>query len=227
MEFLNKLCGHSLDFWIRFVQYLFAFYVETRYGFLYRSPEPWFNQALVREQCPGVIFHCSETHVLHKYGGFMKNLGLRAAMILETHSAEEAVMLRMMSEQIVLPVSGVKSRPPILQLILEDPDWDVLAEISKPLWSHRANEVKRRQDLRTITSLQKQIDRMNTVLEDHSETLSVDFIRNTTTFVNASYDEIDRIKNTSKVESRNASMARRQLQRKLMSYSVFSASSER
>ncbi len=199
--------------------YLFCFYVESRYGYLYRTAEPWFDTEVVANNCPGAVFHFSETHPIHKIGNHLKNFGLRACMVIEAEQESDAVLLRMLEDQIIRP--GVGKRPPVLQLVLKDPDWEALGKLCEPLDAHRATEYQRRGEHKATMTLQRQIDRMSDTVDDLQDLLSDGYTRQTDDFIMMSYDEIERIKEASKAASKKAAFARRALLKKLISYSIF------
>lgn len=203
------------------MSWLFCYYVETRYGCIYRFPNPWFNQEAILEACPGAIFHCSESHKIHAIGGFLKNFGLRTCMIIEVQSDAEAMVLRLMDDQVVSMDHSMKSKPPSLQLILENPDMKTLDELSQPLIEYKRGDAKRRSDNRACQTLQKQVDRVVMTIEDLEGSISTEFIEKASAFVDSSLQEIERIRNEGRVESRKATAARKALQKKLLSFSTY------
>lgn len=205
----------------RNVQYMSVWYVDSRYGYIYRTPEPWFNISVVNANCPSAIVHKSETHVLHTYGGYLKNFGLRTALLIEVASTEEAVLLRMLADQIVNQDHGTKSRIPSLQLILENPDWKALEELCEPLKAYKRLEPKRRGDVKGTNLLQKQIDRVNMTIDDLDGVICDAYREQTTKFIEDSYAEIERIRAETRTASRKATTARRHLTRKLLSHATF------
>lgn len=203
------------------MSWLFCYFVEPRYGIMYRDPEPWFNVKAIMDACPNVVFHTSETHVLHNIGAYLKNFGLRTCMIIEATSDADACMLRMMEDEIVVPQSLSSSKPPSLQLILQDPDFDELLKLSEPLLDYKKGDARRRENVKAITVLQKHNDRTSMALSDLDSSLSSDFLEQATIFMDVSHQEVERLQMQSRIESRKATAARKVLCRKLLSYSTF------
>lgn len=203
------------------MQYLFVFYIESQNGFLYKSPEPWFNEPFILASCPSAVFHTSETHLLHEYGDLLKNLGLRSSMIIETNDSDEALILRMIIDQVINVVPNARNKPPILQMILKDPEWDALAEVSAPLWSYRASGQKRLDDHLSSMLMQKQVDRLVDMVNDTSSSLSDRFLRDTQQYIESITDEIERIQKESRDLAKTISRARKALHKKLISYAIY------
>lgn len=189
---------------------------------MYRDPSPWFNVQLIQDSCPDVIFHCSETHQIHKIGGYLKNFGLRTCMILEATSASDACILKMLEDQIVATDHGNKCRPPSLQLILENPDFEELQKLSDPLEEYKQGDAKRRGNTKATMTLQKQIDRVMSTVEDLDVMLSPEYMEQAAIFVDNGYQEIERIRGIARSESRKATSARKTLQKRLLSKATFS-----
>jgi hypothetical protein len=206
------------------MSWMFCYYVESRYGYLYRDPAPWFNVDIVAANCPSAFFHCSETHIIHKLGGYLKNFGLRTCLIIETPREDEAVMLRLLGDQLINHNHGTKSRAPVLQLILENPDWNALEDVCQPLEAYKRLEGKRKDEIRATNLLQKQIDRITTTVEDLDGVVGDEYRDQTAKFIEASHSEIERIRSDGRASARTATSARRTLTRKLLSYSSYSLS---
>lgn len=203
------------------MSWFFVFYVDSRYGYVYREPDPWFNVPLITGNCPDTKFHLSETHHLHRIGGHLKNFGLRTALILETKQETEAVMLKLLLDEIIVNNNGSRSRPPILQLILQDPDFKKLSELCSPLEEIRKGEQKRRHDQKASAMVQKNIERLVMTVEEFDGSFSEEFLQSAETFIGSCNDEIERIRVESRTLSRKAATARRKLQRELLSYATF------
>lgn len=204
------------------MSWLFCYFVEARYGYIYREPSPWFNVNIVTDNCPDTIFHCSETHKIHKYGGYLKHFGLRTCMILEAKTEEDAVMLRMLEDQLVIPNTTMKARAPVLQLILNNPDYQALDALCEPIDAYKKDEYKRKGDIKATNVLQRQIDRVMMTVEDLRLAIGEDYIKQAGEFVDNSYAEIERIRKVNKSEAAKVAVARRSLRKKLLSYATFS-----
>lgn len=203
------------------MSWLFCYFVEARYGYIYRDPEPWFNTEVIANNCPDTVFHCSETHLIHKFGGYLKHFGLRTCMIIEAKTEEDAVMLRMFEDQLIMPNNGSKGRTPCLQIIFNNPDYDALATLCEPIEAYKKDEHRRRADLKATSALQRQIDRAMMTVEELRDSLSEEYIKYAGEFVDHSYDEIERLREAAAERSRKAGVARRALRRKLLTYATY------
>lgn len=143
-------------------------------------------------------------------------------MVIEVQDDADALLLRLISDDIVLPNPVTTSKPPVLQFILRDPDWKALDLICKPLELYKARELQRRDDNRVISSLQKCVDRMTSTMADLEEVLSDTYLSQSREFVDHSNIEIDRLHTSVKTASQEAKAARRALSKSLLNYSVFS-----
>jgi len=141
-------------------------------------------------------------------------------MILSTDSEAEAMMLRLLENDIINQPQG-KGRAPSLQMILKDPDFDELKKLCEPLDEYRNGEYSRKADTKYTNVIQRNVERLTATISDLDSMLSPEFMAQVDQFASHAYEEINRIRSANRSQSSKATVARKQLLNKLLSYAIY------
>lgn len=197
----------------------FIYYADANYLHSFADIEACFNSTWLANMCSDTVIHLPDDHRLHGIGRHLKNMGMRSAVILQTSNEHEAMMLQLMQNDVINQASD--KRPPVLQLVLKDPDFARLTQACIPLDEIRAEQDHSHDDLQNSNSIQRISLRLVTTVQDLGPSLSKSFEEASSVFVAACNTELTRIRELNRSLARRAGTERKKLLKELLSYATF------
>ena len=196
----------------------FIYYASSNYLHSFEDIESCFNKTWLANMCSDTIIHSPETHRLHEIGNRLRNNGLRTAIILQTENEHEAMVLQLMMNTVIQPQEKL---PPVLQLVLCDPDFARLTQVCMPLEELRIKQAQSRDDLQVSNNIQRVSLRLVRTVEDLGTSISPEFTTAASVFVDECSAELDRIQKNGRVIAKQSANERKKILRELMLYATF------
>jgi len=197
----------------------FIYYARDNYLHSFHDIAACFNRTLLANMCSDTIIHTPESHKLHDIGRHLKNMGLRSSIILQTENEHEALVLQLMLNDVIQQNSS--KSPPVLQMILQDPDFARLAQACIPLEDISAEQEYGRDNPQNSNIVQRISLRLAMSIEELGSDLSPQFVGASSVFIDACNDELNRIRETARSLARRAGNERKVLHKELLSYATF------
>ena len=202
--------------------WFFCFYITDKVGSCKPDPEKWFNVPLIKSTCPDVIFHLAETHPIHVLGKKLRIYGMQSSLILEVQSDDEAVILSLLGDELLRTQETML--PKILQLVLNNPDFEYLDSISQPMSEIKKEQAHLRNAEQLTAAIQRSTDRLIASINEFDVKASALFQHNLEIFVESCNTEISAIRTESRRIAKESSNQRKILLTALLSYATFVAS---
>jgi hypothetical protein len=197
----------------------FIYYARDNYLHSFHDITACFNQTWLANMCSDTIIHTPESHKLHDVGRHLKNMGMRSSIILQTDNEHEAMILQLMQNEVIH--SNSDKSPPVLQMILQDPDFARLAQACIPLDEIAAEQEYGRDNPQNSNLIQRISLRLAMTVEELGSDLSPKFTGASSVFIDACNDELNRIRETTRSLARRAGNERKKLLKELLSYATF------
>jgi hypothetical protein len=197
----------------------FIYYARDNYLHSFHDIGSCFNRTWLANMCSDTTIHLPDSHKLHDIGRHLKNMGLRSAVILQTDNEHEAMILQLMQSDVIHPNSD--KSPPILQMILQDPDFARLAQACIPLEAIEAEQDYGSDGVQNANIIQRISLRLTTTVDTLGSDLSPKFTGASSVFIAACNAELNRIRETSRSLARRAGTERKKLLKELLSYATF------
>jgi hypothetical protein len=201
------------------MNWYFIYYADSNYMHSFADIESCFNQTWLTTTCQNATVYFSENHALHEIGKHLKNAGLRSSLIIQTDDPNDAMLLQLTQDGVIETV--LDKDKPVLQMVLCDPDFDLMNARVEALKAIRVAQEKSRDEVRHATDIQRINLRLTLAMQDIGSDLSPEFVDAANVFTIACATEMSRIHEDNRILAKNAGHERKILLKTLLSHATF------